>query len=86
MTSRSIPYPYVEGLRMDEAMNDLTLVTVGMYGDMLAPANGPPVRLVVPRGTRRRKRAASKIMVHPRTMISWRASFAKLRRMKPTRS
>ena len=46
--SRSIPYPYVEGLRMDEAMNDLTLVTVGMYGDMLAPANGPPVRLVVP--------------------------------------
>ena len=39
--ARSIQYPYVEGLRMDEAMNDLTLVTVGMYGDVLANPNGP---------------------------------------------
>ena len=39
--ARSIQYPYVEGLRMDEAMNDLTLVTVGMYGDVLAESERP---------------------------------------------
>ena len=46
--TRSIPYPYVEGLRMDEAMNDLTLMTVGMYGGGLHNSNGPPLRVVVP--------------------------------------
>ena len=46
--ARSIQYPYVEGLRMDEAMNDLTLVTVGMYGDVLANPNGPPIKIVMP--------------------------------------
>ena len=46
--SRSIDYPYVEGLRMDEAMNDLTLVTVGMYGDILQNPNGPPIRIIMP--------------------------------------
>ena len=46
--ARSIQYPYVEGLRMDEAMNDLTLVTVGMYGDVLANPNGPPIKIVIP--------------------------------------
>ena len=45
---RLIRYPYVEGLRMDEAMNDLTLVTVGMYGDILQTPNGPPIRLIIP--------------------------------------
>ena len=45
---RSIQYPYVEGLRMDEAMNDLTLLTVGMYGDVLQTPNGPPIRIMVP--------------------------------------
>ena len=43
-----IDYPYIEGLRMDEAMNDLTLLTVGMYGDILHTPNGPPIRLIVP--------------------------------------
>ncbi|MEE8394263.1 MAG: protein-methionine-sulfoxide reductase catalytic subunit MsrP [Rhodospirillales bacterium] len=43
-----IPWPYVEGLRMDEAMNPLTLLTVGMYGEELPNQNGAPVRLVVP--------------------------------------
>ncbi|MGF1767493.1 protein-methionine-sulfoxide reductase catalytic subunit MsrP [Enterovibrio makurazakiensis] len=43
-----IDYPYVEGLRLDEAMNDLTLLSVGLYGQTLAPQNGAPVRLVVP--------------------------------------
>ena len=45
---RSIQYPYVEGLRMDEAMNALTLLTVEMYGDVLQTPNGPPIRIMVP--------------------------------------
>jgi len=43
-----ITYPYVEGLRMDEAMNKLTLMSVGLYGKTLPPQNGAPIRLVVP--------------------------------------
>ncbi|WP_369434175.1 protein-methionine-sulfoxide reductase catalytic subunit MsrP [Psychromonas sp. MME1] len=43
-----IDYPYVEGLRLDEAMNPLTLLSVGLYGQTLAPQNGAPIRLVVP--------------------------------------
>jgi len=42
------PFPYVEGLRMDEAMNDLTLMSTGLYGRDLLPQNGAPIRLVVP--------------------------------------
>ncbi len=41
-------WPYVEGLRMDEAMNDLTLMATGLYGKDLLPQNGAPIRLVVP--------------------------------------
>ncbi|MBL4911526.1 MAG: protein-methionine-sulfoxide reductase catalytic subunit MsrP [Alteromonadaceae bacterium] len=43
-----ISYPYVEGLRIDEAMNPLTLMSVGLYGKTLPPQNGAPIRLVVP--------------------------------------
>jgi sulfoxide reductase catalytic subunit YedY len=43
-----IRFPYVEGLRMDEAMHPLTMLAVGLYSDTLAPQNGAPVRLVVP--------------------------------------
>lgn len=43
-----IDYPYIEGLRLDEAMNPLTLLSVGLYGKTLAPQNGAPIRLVVP--------------------------------------
>ncbi len=46
--SAGIAFPYVEGLRMDEAMNPLTLLTFGMYGQPLPNQNGAPVRLVVP--------------------------------------
>ncbi len=42
------PWPYVEGLRLDEAMHDLTLLATGFYGDSLLPQNGAPIRLVVP--------------------------------------
>jgi methionine sulfoxide reductase catalytic subunit len=41
-------WPYVEGLRLDEAMNDLTLLATGLYGKELPPQNGAPVRLVAP--------------------------------------
>src|SRR6201993_977859 len=43
-----IPLPYVEGLRLDEAMHPLALLFVGMYGESLPPQDGAPVRLVVP--------------------------------------
>lgn len=43
-----IDFPYVEGLRMDEAMNSLTLIAVGVYGETLPDQNGAPLRLVVP--------------------------------------
>ena len=43
-----IDFPYVEGLRLDEAMNPLTLLCVGMYGDSLPNQDGAPVRLVIP--------------------------------------
>jgi sulfoxide reductase catalytic subunit YedY len=43
-----LKYPYVEGLRLDEAMNPLTLLTVGVYGKALPPQNGAPIRLTVP--------------------------------------
>src|SRR5213078_3288180 len=43
-----IGWPYVEGLRLDEALHPLTLLTVGMYGQVLPNQNGAPVRVVVP--------------------------------------
>ena len=47
-TSLSFPWPYLEGLRLDEARHDLTLLATGLYGDPLTPQNGGPLRLVVP--------------------------------------
>jgi sulfoxide reductase catalytic subunit YedY len=44
----TLDYPYVEGLRLDEAMHPLTLLAVGMYGQVLPNQNGAPLRLVVP--------------------------------------
>lgn len=43
-----IELPYVEGLRLDEAMHPLTMLTFGMYGETLPPQDGAPVRLTVP--------------------------------------
>ena len=43
-----LPWPYVEGLRLDEAMHPLTILAVGLYGETLPNQNGAPVRLVVP--------------------------------------
>ena len=44
----AIDYPYVEGLRIDEAMNDLAFLAVGVYGKAMPNQNGAPIRLVVP--------------------------------------
>jgi sulfoxide reductase catalytic subunit YedY len=41
-------WPYVEGLRLDEAMHPLTLLTFGLYGEVLPKQNGAPVRITVP--------------------------------------
>jgi sulfoxide reductase catalytic subunit YedY len=48
LRSRVLLWPYVEGLRMDEARHPLTLLALGMYGEVLPNQNGAPVRLVVP--------------------------------------
>ena len=46
--SPAYPWPYQEGLRLDEAMNDLTLLATGLYGGELPPQSGGGIRLVVP--------------------------------------
>jgi methionine sulfoxide reductase catalytic subunit len=43
-----LDWPYVEGLRMDEAMHPLTILVVGLYGEVLPNQNGAPIRLVIP--------------------------------------
>lgn len=43
-----LDWPYIEGLRMDEALHPLTLLSTGLYGRELLPQNGAPIRLVVP--------------------------------------
>jgi sulfoxide reductase catalytic subunit YedY len=48
LRSGVLDWPYVEGLRIDEAMHPLTLLTLGMYGQVLPNQNGAPVRLIVP--------------------------------------
>lgn len=48
LSSPFYDWPYVEGLRLDEAMNDLTLLATGIYGKELLPQNGAPIRLVIP--------------------------------------
>ena len=48
LTSSVLDWPYVEGLRLDEAMHPLTLLSFGMYGEVLPNQNGAPLRLVVP--------------------------------------
>ena len=46
--ARNLDYPYVEGLRMDEALNPLATLVVGLYGKTLLNQNGAPIRLVLP--------------------------------------
>lgn len=46
--SRMLDWPYVEGLRLDEAMHPLTIMATGLYGEELPNQNGAPIRLIVP--------------------------------------
>jgi sulfoxide reductase catalytic subunit YedY len=48
LSSSVLDWPYVEGLRLDEAMHPLTMLAFGMYGEVMPNQNGAPVRLVVP--------------------------------------
>ncbi len=48
VNSPILDWPYTEGLRMDEAMNPLSILAVGVFGELLPNQNGAPVRLVVP--------------------------------------
>ena len=48
LRSSVLAWPYVEGLRIDEASHPLTLLTLGLYGEVLPKQNGAPVRIVVP--------------------------------------
>lgn len=48
MRSSLYPWPYREGLRLDEALHDLTILATGLYGELLPNQNGAPLRLVVP--------------------------------------
>ncbi len=48
LRDRSYPWPYQEGLRMDEAMHNLTILATGLYGSPMPAQNGAPIRLVVP--------------------------------------
>ena len=47
-TEPALNWPYVEGLRMDEAMHPLTLLGLGLYGEVMPNQNGAPIRLVIP--------------------------------------
>lgn len=47
-SSSFYPWPYTEGLRLDEAHNPLTLLAMGLYGKPMPPQSGAPIRLVVP--------------------------------------
>ncbi len=75
-TSVIFDWPYREGLRIDEAMHPLTLLAVGMYGKVLLPQNGAPVRLVVPwkYGFKSIKSVVSIDFVENMPRTSWNAS------------
>jgi len=68
-----LDWPYVEGLRMDEAMNPLTLMAVGVYGKPLLGQNGAPIRLVVPwkYGFKSIKSIVKISLVEDMPMTSW---------------
>ncbi len=71
-----LKYPYVEGLRMDEAMHPLTLLSVGVYGKALPPQNGAPIRLTVPwkYGFKGIKSIVSIRLVHDMPPTTWNLS------------
>jgi len=73
-----LKWPYVEGLRMDEAMHPLTILCFGLYGEVLPNQNGAPARLVVPwkYGFKSGKSLASIGFVERQPKISWEVAAA----------
>jgi len=75
--SRVLDWPYVEGLRLDEAMHPLTLLAVGLYGEVLPSQNGAPIRLVVPwkYGFKSAKSIVKIRFVEKQPISSWMAAI-----------
>ncbi len=73
---RVLDWPYVEGLRMDEAMHPLAILAVGLYGKLLPNQNGAPLRLVVPwkYGFKSIKSIVKINFMESRPLNSWQAS------------
>ena len=73
LRSGYIDWPFTEGLRMDEAMHPLTLLSFGMYGEVMPKQNGAPVRLVVPwkYGFKSGKSIVKIRFVEKQPMVSW---------------
>jgi sulfoxide reductase catalytic subunit YedY len=71
--SAVLEWPYREGLRMDEAMHPLTLLTLGLYGEVLPNQNGAPVRVVIPwkYGFKSAKSLVAIRFVEKQPMTSW---------------
>jgi methionine sulfoxide reductase catalytic subunit len=78
LRSNVLDWPYVEGLRMDEAMHPLTLLAFGLYGEVLPNQNGAPVRLVVPwkYGFKSGKSLVKIRFVEKQPTTSWEAAAA----------
>lgn len=74
-----LPWPYVEGLRLDEAMHPLTILAVGLYGETLPNQNGAPIRLVVPwkYGFKSIKSIARIRLTDKEPPISWKVQNAR---------
>ena len=71
-----LPWPYVEGLRLDEAMHPLAMLATGLYGRELPPQDGAPVRLVVPwkYGFKGIKSIVKIALVEAQPRTTWNAS------------
>ena len=71
-----LPWPYVEGLRLDEAMHPLTILASGLYGRSLPPQDGAPIRLVVPwkYGFKGVKSIVKIMLVEKQPPTTWNAS------------
>jgi methionine sulfoxide reductase catalytic subunit len=74
-----LPWPYVEGLRLDEAMHPLTILAVGLYGETLPNQNGAPIRLVVPwkYGFKSIKSIVRIRLTETEPQISWKSQNAR---------
>jgi methionine sulfoxide reductase catalytic subunit len=78
VNSPVLNWPYVEGLRLDEANHPLTLLTLGLYGDVLPKQNGAPVRIVVPwkYGFKSAKSIVKIKLVEKQPAVSWNVANA----------